>query len=49
MDVRSNVVDPGRVSTQMGGPGAPDDLDLGHATQEWLAAGSEPDAAGSGG
>jgi len=49
LDVRSDVVDPGWVSTRMGGPGAPDDLDPGHATQEWLAASSEPNTAGSGG
>ena len=33
----SNVVDPGWVATKMGGPGAPDDLDLAPATQVWLA------------
>ncbi|GHE88943.1 short-chain dehydrogenase [Amycolatopsis deserti] len=32
-----NSVDPGWVPTKMGGPGAPDDLRLGHRTQEWLA------------
>src|SRR5262249_8288401 len=31
--VRSNAVDPGWVPTRMGGPGAPDDLELGHLTQ----------------
>jgi NAD(P)-dependent dehydrogenase (short-subunit alcohol dehydrogenase family) len=36
-DVYSNAVDPGWVPTRMGGPGAPDDLRLGHLTQEWLA------------
>ena len=36
-DVLSNAVDPGWVPTKMGGPGAPDDLRLGHLTQEWLA------------
>ncbi|MBU2663911.1 SDR family NAD(P)-dependent oxidoreductase [Actinoplanes bogorensis] len=35
-EVRSNAVDPGWVPTKMGGPGAPDDLRLGHLTQEWL-------------
>src|SRR3954451_7577898 len=35
--VHSNAVDPGWVPTRMGGPGAPDDLRLGHLTQEWLA------------
>jgi hypothetical protein len=33
----------------MGGPGAPDDLRLGHLTQEWLAVGDDPDALSSGG
>jgi hypothetical protein len=28
----------------MGGPGAPDDLDLGHRTQEWLATSDDPEA-----
>src|SRR3954447_3864012 len=32
-DVISNAVDPGWVPTRMGGPGAPDDLRLGHLTQ----------------
>ncbi|AKV00283.1 daunorubicin C-13 ketoreductase [Labilithrix luteola] len=36
-DVLSNSVDPGWVPTRMGGPNAPDDLRLGHVTQEWLA------------
>jgi NAD(P)-dependent dehydrogenase (short-subunit alcohol dehydrogenase family) len=36
-DVLSNSVDPGWVPTKMGGPNAPDDLRLGHLTQEWLA------------
>lgn len=35
--VYSNAVDPGWVPTKMGGAGAPDDLRLGHLTQEWLA------------
>jgi NAD(P)-dependent dehydrogenase (short-subunit alcohol dehydrogenase family) len=48
-DVYSNAVDPGWVPTRMGGPGAPDDLRLGHLTQEWLATSDEPEAAGSGG
>jgi NAD(P)-dependent dehydrogenase (short-subunit alcohol dehydrogenase family) len=47
--VRSNVVDPGWVPTRMGGPSASDDLELGHATQVWLAVCDEPDATGSGG
>jgi hypothetical protein len=33
----------------MGGPGAPDDLRLGHLTQEWLATSDEPEACSSGG
>lgn len=48
-DVCSNAVDPGWVPTKMGGPGAPDDLRLGHLTQEWLAAGSDEQALTSGG
>jgi NAD(P)-dependent dehydrogenase (short-subunit alcohol dehydrogenase family) len=42
-DVFSNAVDPGWVPTRMGGAGAPDDLELGHRTQAWLAAGEDPD------
>ena len=45
----SNAVDPGWVPTRMGGPGAPDDLRLGHLTQEWLATSDDPDALTSGG
>ncbi|WP_251040004.1 SDR family NAD(P)-dependent oxidoreductase [Arthrobacter sp. ISL-72] len=45
----SNAVDPGWVPTRMGGPGAPDDLDLGHQTQEWLATSDQPQALTSGG
>ena len=41
-DVYSNAVDPGWVPTNMGGPGAPDNLRLGHLTQEWLATSDEP-------
>ncbi|GGT49920.1 short-chain dehydrogenase [Streptomyces kurssanovii] len=48
-DVRSNAVDPGWVPTRMGGPGAPDDLELGHVTQEWLATSDEPEALTTGG
>jgi hypothetical protein len=33
----------------MGGPGAPDDLDLGYLTQTWLAVGDEPETTRSGG
>ena len=43
-EVLSNAVDPGWVPTKMGGPGAPDDLDLGHRTQEWLAVSHDPRA-----
>ena len=48
-DVRSNAVDPGWVPTKMGGPGAPDDLRLGHLTQEWLATSDDSEARTSGG
>jgi NAD(P)-dependent dehydrogenase (short-subunit alcohol dehydrogenase family) len=48
-DVFSNAVDPGWVPTRMGGPGAPDDLRLGHLTQEWLATSDDPQARTSGG
>jgi NAD(P)-dependent dehydrogenase (short-subunit alcohol dehydrogenase family) len=48
-DVFSNAVDPGWVPTRMGGPGAPDDLRLGHLTQEWLATSDDADARTSGG
>ncbi|HJV97690.1 MAG TPA: SDR family NAD(P)-dependent oxidoreductase [Arthrobacter sp.] len=48
-DVLSNAVDPGWVPTRMGGPGAPDDLRLGHLTQEWLATSDDPEALTSGG
>src|SRR3954471_21856832 len=48
-DVVSNAVDPGWVPTRMGGPSAPDDLRLGHLTQEWLATSDDPEALTSGG
>lgn len=48
-DVLLNVVDPGWVPTRMGGPAAPDDLELGHVTQTWLAVSDDPEAATSGG
>ncbi|GAA1765366.1 SDR family NAD(P)-dependent oxidoreductase [Pseudarthrobacter sulfonivorans] len=48
-EVLSNAVDPGWVPTKMGGPGAPDDLRLGHVTQEWLATSDDPEALTSGG
>lgn len=47
--VPSNAVDPGWVPTRMGGPGAPDDLELGHRTQEWLATSTDPEALTTGG
>jgi NAD(P)-dependent dehydrogenase (short-subunit alcohol dehydrogenase family) len=47
--VLSNAVDPGWVPTRMGGRGAPDDLRLGHRTQEWLATSDDADARTSGG
>ena len=43
-DVLSNSVDPGWVPTKMGGTNAPDDLRLGHLTQEWLATSNDPEA-----
>jgi NAD(P)-dependent dehydrogenase (short-subunit alcohol dehydrogenase family) len=48
-DVFSNAVNPGWVPTKMGGSGAPDDLRLGHLTQEWLATSDDPEALTSGG
>lgn len=48
-DVLSNAVDPGWVPTKMGGPSAPDDLELGHRTQEWLASSAAPEALTSAG
>ncbi|KAA6440916.1 SDR family NAD(P)-dependent oxidoreductase, partial [Dyadobacter flavalbus] len=39
--VYSNAVDPGWVPTKMGGPGAPDNLMKGFATQVWLAESSD--------
>ncbi len=49
LEALSNAVDPGWVPTRMGGPHAPDDLELGHRTQEWLAVGDEPEALTTGG
>jgi NAD(P)-dependent dehydrogenase (short-subunit alcohol dehydrogenase family) len=43
-DVLSNALEPGWVSTKMGGAGAPDDLNEGYRTQAWLAV-SEDSAA----
>jgi hypothetical protein len=47
--VLSNAVDPGWVPTRMGGPGASDDLRLGHVTQVWLATSDASEAHRSGG
>ncbi len=47
--VLSNAVDPGWVPTRMGGAGAPDDLELGHLTQDWLATSDDPEALTTGG
>jgi NAD(P)-dependent dehydrogenase (short-subunit alcohol dehydrogenase family) len=43
-NVFSNSLEPGWVPTKMGGSGAPDDIDQGHLTQVWLAAGHDPEA-----
>jgi NAD(P)-dependent dehydrogenase (short-subunit alcohol dehydrogenase family) len=43
-DVLSNSLEPGWVPTNMGGPGAPDDMDQAHLTQAWLAAGHDAEA-----
>lgn len=48
-DVLSNAVNPGWVPTRMGGPGASDDLEMGHLTQTWLAVSNDPAARTSGG
>jgi NAD(P)-dependent dehydrogenase (short-subunit alcohol dehydrogenase family) len=42
--VLSNAVNPGVVPTRMGGPQAPDDLELGVETQVWLAVSAEREA-----
>jgi NAD(P)-dependent dehydrogenase (short-subunit alcohol dehydrogenase family) len=42
--VFSNAVEPGWVATKMGGPGAPDDLELGADTQAWLAVSDDAEA-----
>jgi NAD(P)-dependent dehydrogenase (short-subunit alcohol dehydrogenase family) len=47
--VLSNALEPGWVATKMGGPGAPDELELAHVTQVWLAEALEPEAQVSGG
>jgi len=43
-EVLSNAVDPGWVATKMGGPGAPDDFEMGYRTQTWLAVSDDPAA-----
>jgi NAD(P)-dependent dehydrogenase (short-subunit alcohol dehydrogenase family) len=48
-DVIANAVDPGWVATKMGGADAPDDFELGHRTQEWLAVSDDAEARTSGG
>jgi len=48
-DTLSNAVEPGWVPTKMGGPGAPDDMDLAPVTQAWLAVSDDPGARVSGG
>ena len=47
-DTLSNSVEPGWVATKMGGPGAPDDLELAPVTQAWLAVSDDPAATVSG-
>lgn len=42
--LQAHSVDLGWVPTRMGGPGAPDDLELGHRTQTWLAVTDDPAA-----
>lgn len=48
-DVLCNAVDPGWVPTKMGGANAPDDLEMGHLTQTWLATSRDPAAQFTGG
>jgi NAD(P)-dependent dehydrogenase (short-subunit alcohol dehydrogenase family) len=43
-DVPCNAVEPGWVPTKMGGVDAPDDLELGAATQVWLAVSDDSEA-----
>jgi NAD(P)-dependent dehydrogenase (short-subunit alcohol dehydrogenase family) len=43
-NVPSNAVEPGWVPTKMGGPDAPDDMDLAPVTQVWLATSDDPEA-----
>jgi NAD(P)-dependent dehydrogenase (short-subunit alcohol dehydrogenase family) len=48
-EVLSNALEPGWVATKMGGPGAPDDLEAGAATQVWLATSNDAAATVTGG
>jgi NAD(P)-dependent dehydrogenase (short-subunit alcohol dehydrogenase family) len=48
-DVKSNALEPGWVSTKMGGPSAPDDLHQGCVTQAWLATSEDELARSTGG
>ena len=43
-----NTVDPGWIKTNMGGPQAPDPVELGAETQVWLATSDDPAATASG-
>jgi NAD(P)-dependent dehydrogenase (short-subunit alcohol dehydrogenase family) len=45
----SNALEPGWVPTNMGGPGAPDDLNLASVTQAWLAVSDDTAATVTGG
>ncbi|MEK6481186.1 SDR family NAD(P)-dependent oxidoreductase [Catalinimonas sp. 4WD22] len=47
-EVYANSVDPGWVPTNMGGKGAPDDLQQGYETQVWLATSQDQEALVSG-
>ena len=47
-DVIVNAVDPGWIKTAMGGPEAPDPVELGAETQVWLATSADPGATASG-
>lgn len=46
--IYANAVDPGWVSTKMGGPGAPGSLEKGYHTQAWLAVSNDERAKVSG-
>jgi NAD(P)-dependent dehydrogenase (short-subunit alcohol dehydrogenase family) len=47
-DACSNAVEPGWVATKMGGPNAPEGLEIGSTTQVWLAVSDDPKATVSG-